>query len=287
MITDLATTTAVLGSGLVEYRFDRRSGPTVLICHGGHMNAGLALGEEDFTAAGYSVLVPSRPGYGHTPLSTGRTSTGFADTIRGLCQHLGIDRLVAVVGISGGGPTAVETAVRHPDLVERLVLISAVGPLRYPSRGVTAGAHIVFAPRIEGATWAALRMVLRHAPDLGLRVLLGGLSTRPPHGVLARLAPDDRRTLLELFTRMRSGAGFVNDIVPVPDVAGAVAQPTLVIATRTDAGVPFAHAQALTTAIRHSRLIESHADTHFVWLSADWPRIAGEIRTFLATEPAH
>ncbi len=286
MIPELATTTATLDAGVIEYRFDRRTGPTVLILHGGHMNAGLALGEEEFAAGGYSVLVPSRPGYGRTPLSTGRTAAGFADATRDLCTHLGLDRLAAVVGVSGGGPTAVTTAARHPDLAERLILISAVGPLPFPTRAVRAGSHVVFAPRTEAATWAALRTVLHRAPDLGVRMLLGGLSELPWRTVASRLTAADRRTLIELFGRMRSGSGFLNDLIAVPDLTGEVGQPTLVIATRNDGGVGFAHAEALSTAIRHSQLIESHADTHFVWFGPDWPEIGERIRTFLATEPA-
>lgn len=285
MTGDLATTTVTLDSGAVEYRFDRRAGPTVLILHGGHMNAGLAVGEQDYGAGGYSVLVPSRPGYGRTPVSTGRTAAGFADVVRDLCEHLGLDRLAAVVGISGGGPTAVTTAARHPDLVERLILISAVGSLPFPTRAVRAGSHVVFAPQIESATWAVLRTIVRWAPDLGLRMLLGGLSVLPWRAVVAGLAAPDRRTLIGLFTRMRSGSGFVQDLAAVPDVAGEVGQPTLVIATRNDGAVAFAHAEALSAAIPHSRLIESRADTHFVWFGPDWPRIGEEIRTFLAAGP--
>ncbi|WP_081916198.1 alpha/beta fold hydrolase [Saccharothrix sp. NRRL B-16314] len=121
-----STTTVELDRGVVEYRFDRRDAATVVVLHGGHMNAGLALGEDVFADAGYSVLVPSRPGYGRTPLSTGHTTAEFADVIPSLCDHLGITRVAAVVGISAGGPTAITTAARHPDLVERLVLQSAL-----------------------------------------------------------------------------------------------------------------------------------------------------------------
>jgi pimeloyl-ACP methyl ester carboxylesterase len=62
-------------------------------------------------------------------------------------------------------------------------------------------------------------------------------------------------------------------------------QPTLVIATRTDGGVPFAHARSLASTIRHAELVESRAHSHFVWLGADWPAIAERIRAFLDTDP--
>jgi TAP-like protein len=86
-----------------------------------------------------------------------------------------------------------------------------------------------------------------------------------------------------LLSRMRSGRGFLNDLRPTPDATAGVDQPTLVIATRYDGGVPFSHAQALTAAISHAELVESQADSHFIWLGPDWPAISEKIRVFLTT----
>jgi hypothetical protein len=58
---NLATAMIDLDAGRVEYRLDRRGPACVLLCHGGHMRASLALGEELFAELGYAVLVPSRP----------------------------------------------------------------------------------------------------------------------------------------------------------------------------------------------------------------------------------
>ena len=58
------TTVAHLPVGQVEYRLERRGPTVVLIFHGGHTRAGLALGEGVFAQAGSTVLAPSRPGYG-------------------------------------------------------------------------------------------------------------------------------------------------------------------------------------------------------------------------------
>jgi pimeloyl-ACP methyl ester carboxylesterase len=98
------TMIAQLGAGQVEYRLDRRGDEVVLVFHGGHMRAGLALGEEVFAAAGYTVLVPSRPGYGRTPLSTGMSVERYTDVVRALCVHLGNARIAAVVGMSAADP---------------------------------------------------------------------------------------------------------------------------------------------------------------------------------------
>lgn len=275
------TTTAELGAGVVEYRLDERGADTVVVLHGGHMNAGLALGEDVFLDAGYSVLVPSRPGYGRTPLTTGTSAGGFADVARSLCEHLGITRVAAVVGVSAGGRTAAAMAARHPDLVERVILQSAVGPLRWPGRGTRVAARLAFAPATERLTWSAVRAVLRAAPQTGLRMLLGDLSALPARKVVRGLSARDRDTLIDLFSRMRSGYGFRNDLTAVPDVAARVGQPTIVIASRNDGAVPFAHAEAITAAVPRCRLIESAADSHFIWFGPDWPAIAAEIRDFL------
>jgi len=280
------TTMARLPAGQVEYRLDRRGSAVVVVFHGGHVRAGLAVGEEVFAAADCTVLVPSRPGYGRTPLSTGTSVPEYADVVRALCTHLGIDRVSAVVGISGGGPTAATMAARYPDLVERLILISAVGWLPFPGRLTQLGAHIMFAAGTERTTWAGIRALVRVAPNTCLRLMLRSLSTRPVGEVVAALRSDDRAMLLFLFGHMRSGRGFLNDLRPTPDVTAQIGQPTLVIATRTDRGVPFAHAQSLADTIRHSQLIESQAHTHFVWLGPDWPVIAKRIRAFLDTEAA-
>ncbi len=279
------TTVVGLDAGPVEYRLERRGDATVVVFHGGHQRAGLPLGEEAFAEAGYTVLAPSRPGYGRTPLSTGTSVRGFADVTRALCEHLDITRVAAVVGTSGGGPTAVTMAARHPDLVDRLVLQSAVGWLSWPDRRTRLGAHVMFAGATEHATWSAVRALMRFSPERSLRFWLGALSTLPAREVVAALRTEDRALLVAMFSRMRSGRGFLNDLRPTPDVTADVGQPTLVIATRHDRGVPFTHAQSLAAAIRHADLVESQADSHVIWLGHDWPIIAEQIRAFLTSDP--
>ncbi|WP_019059613.1 alpha/beta hydrolase [Streptomyces prunicolor] len=281
-----------LAAGPVEYRFDRRGPVTVVVFYGGHMRAGLSLGEEVFAEAGWSVLVPSRPGYGRTPVSTGGSAGGFAGVTAALCAHLGITDVSAVVGVSGGGPTAVAMAARHPALVWRLILQSAVGPLPWPDRRTRLGAQIVFAPHTERVSWALVHSLVRYAPNAGLRMLLRDLTLLPVRDVVSGLRPEDRARLVALFSRMRSGRGFTRDLKEVGTTgdlaghAGQVSQPALVIATRQDAAVRFAHAQALAATLPHAELLESLADSHLIWFGRDWPLIAEQIHAFLKDGPS-
>jgi pimeloyl-ACP methyl ester carboxylesterase len=249
------------------------------------MRAGLALGEELFAELGYTVLVPSRPGCGRTPLRTGSSPAGFADAIAELCGRLGIGRLAAVVGVSAGGPTAVTMAARHPRLVQRLLLLGAVGFGPYPDRRTRLGAYVVFNAATERLTWAGMRIMLQLAPTVGLRLLLRGLSILPPRELLAGLSGQHRATLVRLFGGMRSGRGFLNDLRGAADVTAQVTQPVLIIASRQDSGVPFAHAQAVASSLPRAELVESAANSHFVWFGEDYPAIAETIRRFINSRP--
>lgn len=278
------TSLASLKSGTVEYRWEG-GGSTVLLVHGGHMRAGLAVGEAVYRKFGHSVLVPSRPGYGATPLTTGRGSEGFADATSELCDHLGVGGVAAVVGVSAGSRTAIATAARHPKLAARLVLDSAVGFGDWPDPRTRRAGGVLFHPSVERATWAATHALFRVAPSLGFRLLLRDLSTKRPREVLAAAGEHGRAELAELFTLMRSGSGFHNDLrhtrpVTPPDVS----VPTLVVTSRADAAVPFSHAESLRHEIPGAELLVSEAESHLGWFSPAYRPVAERVRRFL-TEP--
>jgi len=293
--TDRPTRLMGLPAGPVEYRLDERGPDTVLMLHGGHMRAGLPMGEEVFADVGYSVLAVSRPGYGRTPLTTGTSPDGFADVLADLCAKLDIAALAGVVGQSAGGPTAVALAAHHPDLVQRLILQSAVGLLPWPDRRTRIAGGVVFNPRVQRVTWTLIHTLARRAPGLTLRLLLPDLTSRPVSELLTGLGAANRAALLELFGRMSSGAGFGNDmrIIAASDVHGRTAsqaaglrQPTLVIAARDDGSVSYAHAESLAEAIPRARLITSTAPSHMIWLGDDYPAITSAIAGFLAEDPS-
>lgn len=290
---DRVTRVVELAAGPVEYRLDERGSHVVLMVHGGHMRAGVPLGEEVFADSGHTILAPSRPGYGRTPLTTGTSLDRFADVLAELCGMLGLGPLTAVVGQSAGGPTAVALAARHPELVQRLVLQSAVGLLPWPDRRTRWGAGVVFNPRAERVTWALIHAMTRRAPALALRLLLPELTSRPVSELLTSLTAGQRTMLLELFGQMRSGAGFSNDVRTmaanaIPQRAAQAAQlrqPTLVIAAPDDGSVSYGQAQSLAETIPRARLVSSAALSHMIWLGDDYPALVTTITDFLTAPP--
>ena len=280
----LTTEVAVLDAGPVEYRLERQEQQTVVMFHGGHMHAGVALGEKPFLNRGYSVLVPSRSGYGRTPLSAGAAPGVFADVVLKLLGHLGLGNLSAVVGISAGGPYAVSMAARHPERVRRLILQSSVSSLPWPDAKTRVAARVAFNPITERATWAATRLLLRLAPDRGLSILLGSLSTESGRRVLDGVDAEGRAELIQLFKAMRSGRGFVNDLATTlePEVARSVSQPTLVMASRSDGSVPFEHSEQLARLVPDAQLFTSDAPSHLLWFGRSAKQLDHAIHDFLA-----
>ncbi|WP_245961923.1 alpha/beta fold hydrolase [Quadrisphaera granulorum] len=252
--------------------------------HGGHMRAGIALGEAPLRAAGHQLLIPSRPGYGRTPTSAGPTPERFADTTAELCAHLGISSVRAVLGISAGGPAAVALAERHPSLVRSLLLISARSALPFPTGATRLAAHLAFGAHVEPWTWTSVRALLRRYPSLGLRMMLSSLSTSPAHRVMADLSPGEQDELVRLFAAMRSGQGFSIDVRHrlAPDLGRAVQQPALVIASRHDGQVDWRHAEHLHQNICGSLLWPSPSLSHLVWYGSGGDATQRRIEDFLS-----
>jgi len=78
----------------------------------------------------YRVVAIDLPGYGFSSRSENAdySTSAQADVVRSVLDRLQIDRAAAVLGHSMGGGVAMQLALRHPERVERLVLVSSVTP---------------------------------------------------------------------------------------------------------------------------------------------------------------
>lgn len=283
----LPTRLAATPTGPVEYRLTGAGSRTVLVLHGGHLSAAVPLGERDLLDLGLRVLAVSRPGYGRTPVTTARTRTGFGDIVAQLCRYLEIDRLAAVVGMSHGGPSAVALAGCHPELVERLILESAISSPPWPGRATRVGAHVAFNSWTAPLTWRLTGALARRAPGVFLRTMLRALSTGSGSRVLADLSLGDRVEVLDLFRSMQASHGFLHDIrEPVdPSLEARVRCPTLIIASHGDGQVPPRHAEHLRRHIHGATLIWSRAPSHLIWFGSSARERTEQVTRFLAEAP--
>jgi pimeloyl-ACP methyl ester carboxylesterase len=111
-------------NGLRLYYEDHGTGRPLVLLHGG-LGAGETFGPVlPALAAGRRVVLVDLQGHGHTAdVDRPLRPEDLADDVAGLVRHLGVAE-ADVMGYSLGGIVALRTAVQHPALVRRLVLVS-------------------------------------------------------------------------------------------------------------------------------------------------------------------
>src|SRR5437762_11532042 len=114
-------------------------GKPLVLLHGGFGSLEMFGPNIDLLARGRKVIGVDLQSHGRSPAADREmTFEAMADDIAALIGHLGLER-AAIMGFSLGGGVALRTAIQHPDVVERLVLLSTPFSRRgwYPE--MTAG----------------------------------------------------------------------------------------------------------------------------------------------------
>ena len=268
--------------GPIEYTW-QGEGPVILIVHGGHANCHETFGYAALLAAGFSILTPSRPGYGQTPVAVGPTAVAAADAMLGLLDVLQIAQ-VSVIAISAGGPTGLQLAARYPTRINKLVLESAVTQRWLtPADPVYRLARRLFHPRIEKITWFMLRVLARIAPRLAASQMVGSFSTLPVTTVMQQLSTAEINAIGQMIARQTSGHGFMLDLDHEVDtsVLQSIVTPTLVIHSHHDNSVPFAHALHAQAQIAGAELFAAQTWGHLLWLGEGAPAVERNVIDFL------
>lgn len=107
--------------GWIEYMAKGNQNAVLLYIHGspGGCDQTIDPGEN------FSVLTPSRPGYLGTDISSGRSPEMQAECYKALIDVMMIDQ-VFIMGVSGGGPSAMHFAAKYPKNTSGLILFEAV-----------------------------------------------------------------------------------------------------------------------------------------------------------------
>ncbi len=291
-VLDGGSEMALTSAGSVEY-VATGDGPPVLVFHsapGGYDQA-LVLGA-GLKAAGFQIIAPSRPGYLRTPLATGILPEEQADAMAALLDTLGLAN-VAVLGVSAGGPAALQFAVRYSNRVSALILVSAVsGPKHFD---VKAGKDLLgqrVNARLTGdiGSWIVVELA-EYDPRSLLDTTLSMTSTAPPeqqaslvgsvlsdadqvqwfNGLVGTVAPMSPRE-----------TGLRNDMVQfrkIPEVRFEnILAPTLIIHGTADSDVPFADAEAMAKRMPGATFLPLEGIGHIVELGPQ----ANEVRTKMA-----
>ncbi len=272
---------AQTSKGPVEYTL-LGDGPVVLVCHGTSSDCFSTGMNDPLVEAGFRVLTPSRPGYGRTPLETGRTAAEAAQALVALLDCLQIPTC-AVLAISGGGPTGLALAAGFPQRVTRLILADALSKPEGRQAESSYKDQVTFYGPAHNLMWGMLGLISRLSPQGIARQTLTIFSTHDPADGLSKLSEQDIQTICRFYQGRSSRTGALNDLAHTvgEGVLSAIRQPVLVIHSREDKSVPFSHAEWSLAHMPQAELCEAGITGHFFWVGPDYPRISKQMIAFL------
>ena len=280
MISQIANTS----KGPFEYTL-MGHGPVLLVCHGTSSSCYSTQAFEPLVDAGFSLLTPSRPGYGRTPLDVGRTNVQAAEAFMALLDCLKIETC-SVVAVSGGGPTGIALAARFPQRIERLVLMAAVSrPEDRPNESSYKNQMAFYGP-LHVIQWGMLRLISNLSPRGMARQTLAIFSTHDPDDALRKLSPEGIESIRRFYQGQSSRQGALNDATHTVGkvLLPAVSMPVLVIHSREDRSVPFSHAEWSLQHVSQAILCEAGFTGHFIWVGPDYKDIIGQMTAFLCID---
>lgn len=260
--------------GIIEYA-DVGDGEPILAVHGifGGRDAGL-LSFGDLVPH-RRLLAPSRFGYLGSSMPEGASPAMQADAFAELLDELAIDRL-DLVAFSAGSPSALQFALRHPERVRHLVVMSGDWP----------GAFTRTPSPVEKLAYQSdlLMWLARNLAGTALLRLVAGLPKSYP------ITEQDRaqvRSLLDsIFPVRERSTGIIFDAyVGNPDVntypLEQVAVPTLIVHSSDDTLASFEPAAAAASRIPNAQLLAHDTGGHLMLGRGD--ETARVVRAFLSS----
>lgn len=271
--------------GPMEYT-STGEGPPVLILHGspGGYDQFLPLARA-LADRGHRAITISRPGYLRTPQDLGRTPEEQADAYAAFLDALEVPRTF-VIGVSGGGPSTLQFALRHPDRVQGLVLVCAVA-----KRLLEEEPHPDELQPFD-LIWDLGALAARFFPTVGLQ-FLGIDSDADRKRYLAD--PETLQGVQYLFQSLGFNShrpGYVNDMLTygwddLDYPLERLRAPTLLLHGSNDTNVPLAHSQKVAAGVPGAELkvLEGAGPAFFV-LEHQWleDQIVGFFR-MISTSP--
>ena len=244
-------------------------GIPLLVVHGsgGGHDQGMAWARP-LTQHGVRVIAMSRFGYLRTPRPVDASPEAQADAHVCLLDALGIQR-AAVMGVSAGGPSAMQAAIRHPDRVSALALVV---PIAWKPGDVAAtaapisdrkdalllrllGSDFLFWAGLQLARDQLVRHVLATPPE---QVAVASETERARVNDLAdRILPVSARAA-GLRDDTRLGKGLQ------PYALASIQAPTLVVSARDDGFGTYAPAEYTASQIAGARFLGFEQGGHLL-----------------------
>jgi pimeloyl-ACP methyl ester carboxylesterase len=253
----------------MEYSITGKGEP-ILILHGGHSNCYEEFGFEELEKAGFSLITPSRPGYGTTSPEWGRSLETASRAYEALLNHLGIEK-IAIIAISAGGPSGIHFAATYPERVKSLILQSAVTKeWLTPKDKEYKAAYIMFRPRTEKYVWKMIGFMSNLFPKFIFKQMLSSFSHLKGNEIWSHIDKSDIESFKKMNNRQRSGSGFLMDIKQTNEIKKehleAIRCPVLILHSKNDSAVSVEHANHAAKHISQAKLELLDSWGHLIWI---------------------
>ncbi|KAB8138078.1 alpha/beta hydrolase [Gracilibacillus oryzae] len=245
-------------------------GEPILLFHGGHSNCSEEFGYNALVEAGFSIITPSRAGYGKTSQQIGENLATACEHYKKLLDYLQIEQ-VHVLAISAGGPSGIYFAAHYPEYVRTLTLQSAVTKEWLTPKDMEyKAARVLFHPKTEKYTWKMIATMNNIFPGFIFRQMFPSFSLLKFRDAKAKFSETDVEEIRKMNNRQRSGHGFFIDLEQVNTITTedlhAVKCPTLIMHSKHDGSVPPEHPELAHKLISSSELHIVDSWGHLIWL---------------------
>jgi pimeloyl-ACP methyl ester carboxylesterase len=258
------------------------SGPPVVFIHGLSGSWQNWLEQLPVFARDHRVITFDLPGFGASQMPREKiTIRGYGRFVDALLGELGVSS-AAVVGNSMGGFIGIELAIRFPERVERLVLVSAAGlSIEYLRNERALAVLGAIENRLAAYSgWLASRSdALARRP--GARRMIFGIVAKRPDRLPGPLIAEQ--------VRGSGKPGFLPALdaltdYPIRDRLGEIACPTLIVWGAEDKLVPARDADEFARLIPNSRKVVWPETGHVAMLERP-EAFNALVQAFLAEEP--
>ncbi|MDD1515311.1 alpha/beta fold hydrolase [Priestia megaterium] len=269
---------------ILEYSMCGKGIP-ILMFHGGHSNCYEELGYSDLLRQGFSLITPSRPGYGVTSKEISESLLTASKFYAKLLDCLNIKK-VHLLAVSAGGPSGISFAAHFPERTLSLTLQSAVTKewLTKKDKEYKA-AQILFNPSVEKVTWKFISYMNNCFPIFTFKRFIPSFSKLSPHDVMTKINKEDIEELCRMNNRYRSGCGFLIDILQATELSSntlnSITCPTLIMHSKNDGAVSLEHAYFAKNEIEQSELCLLDSWGHLIWIGDISTETTEKVASFL------
>lgn len=262
-------------------------GKPILVMHGGHSNCREEFGYRDLYESRFSIITPSRAGYGRTSKEIGDSLELACYYYMKLLDHLNIEK-VHVVAVSAGGPSGICFASKYSERVESLILQSAVTKQWLTAKDIEYKVgQIIFRPPVEKAVWKLISALNNRFPEWIFKKMLSSFTTLPADQAMLKVTEGDIEEMRKMNNRQRSSRGFLLDLKNIDDLSfhhlKEISCPVLIMHCRYDRLVPAEHAYHAKKLIPFSEVYQADSWGHLIWLGTEGKSVSQKVISFLKT----